>query len=89
MPRELCHGFRARIERVDIELAVAIGPEVHDVAQPHRVGVVGASLRLWNLVHLVVFHVVEAHFGGLAAAVVFPLEERERERVVGDAVAAG
>jgi hypothetical protein len=61
--------------------------KVHRVAHPHRIGVVRARRRLRNLVDLVIGDVVDEDLGGLTAAVVLPLREGRRERIVGDAIA--
>ena len=69
---------------VQVEFAVAIGSEIHGVAEPHRVGVVAAPVRLRDLLDRVRRDVVEPDPRDEAAAVVLPLEERGVVRVVGD-----
>jgi hypothetical protein len=47
--RELLDLLALRVERKQVELAGAIRTEVDDVADPHRIGVVGARWGLRDL----------------------------------------
>ena len=87
--RQLRDGFGPRLEREQVELAVAVRSEIDRVADPRRIGIVGASRRLGNPVHAMIADVVDEHFRRLAAAVVLPLQKSGRQRVVGDSVGGG
>src|SRR5258708_4166395 len=71
--------------RVGVEAAAAVGEEVAGAAEPHRVGVVGARLRLRDLVDGIRLVVEDHQPGGLPAAVALPLEKSVADRLVEDA----
>jgi hypothetical protein len=78
------HRLRRRVERVEVELAVAVGAEVEAAADPHRVGVVAAALGLGDLLRRVALGVEEHQARSRAAPVVLPLVESLVDREVGD-----
>ena len=79
----------ARVEGVEVELAVPVGTEEDPVADPGRIRVVRAALGLGDRLHRMVRGVVDPDAGRRAAAVVLPLLEALRRRDVGDAAAVG
>ncbi len=87
--RDPAHLLRRGVVRVDVELAVAIRAEEHGAADPHRVDVVRAIGRLRHLLDRMVPGVVEPHSGDAPAAILLPLVERGRQRVVRDTAAIG
>src|SRR6185369_15123605 len=72
---EAANLLRARVVRVDVELAVAIGAEVDGVADPLRVDVVRATFGLRNLFDRMRRDVVQPDDGRRAAAIVLPFLE--------------
>ena len=86
--RQLLHAACRRIERVQIEFAVAVGIEVELAADPHRVDVVAAIRRLGNLPECVVSEAHDRDARRGAAAIGFPLRLRRRLRI-GDLATVG
>ena len=89
VPRQLAHGFRLHVVGEQVEFAVAVGTEVHGVAQPHGVDVVRARGRLGDFLDRLVARREEPQPGIGAAPVALPLLEGGHQRVVGDALAIG
>ncbi len=87
--RDAAHPFRRRVVGVEVELAVAIRAEVDRSANPHRVDVVRASLRLRHLLDPVARGRVEPQLRDAPAAVLLPLLERLGQRHVRDSLAVG
>ncbi len=76
-----------RVKREQVELPPAIGEEVDRVSQPHRLGVVATSFRLWNLLHRMIAGGVDRDAGNRSAPIAFPLLISRRQRIVGDPLA--
>ena len=72
------------VVRVEVELAVAIGEEVDGLADPHRLGVVAAAVRLGDLLVREVGELEHPDPRGRAAPVVLPLAEPLAQRRVGE-----
>ena len=85
--RHLLHGLRSRLVGEDVELAAAIGAEVHRAPEPHGIRVVRSRGRLRDFLELAAGRVVDPDAGHRAAAIFLPLLVPARDRVVGDASA--
>ncbi len=81
--------FAAGVESEEIELAVAVGPEVHRVADPHGIGVVAAVFRLRDLLGAVIRKGVKPDGRCRTTTVVLPLAEGFAEGGVGESGAVG
>ena len=86
---ELTHLAAGAIEREQVDLAGAIGPEVDAVADPHRVDVVRSIRGLRHLRHRLRGEVVEPDARGGAAAILLPLLVDLGQRLIGDGAAIG
>ena len=89
VPSDLSDGRHFRVERIQVELAIPVRAEIQSVPDPHRIDVVRPRLRLRDLLHRLGLHVEDADRGHLPAAIVLPLQERRRQRVVGNPAAVG
>ena len=86
---QLLDGLGCAVEREEVELAVAVGPENDALADPHRIDVVRAPLGLGHLLDAVVLGVEDPDPREPAAAVVLPLRKGLGEGIVGDEPAVG
>jgi hypothetical protein len=80
-PRDV---LRRRIERIEVELAVAVGAEIDLAADPHRAGIVRPPLGLGDLVDAARADIEDPDPREGPAPVVLPLGEGLAEGTIGD-----
>ena len=81
--------LRLPVVRIEVELAVAVGEEIHRLADPHGLGVIAASGRLGDLLVRQVIQLEDPDPRRRSAAIVLPLPEALAERRIGQQLAVG
>ncbi len=81
------HGPGLDVVGIQVEFAVAIRTEVDGVPYPHRVDIIGMRGRLRNAHHRFVAAIEQPQDGIGTAAIMLPLHEGRRERVIRDLLA--